>query len=473
MAMTHPGCQSIGAGFFLFIALFSSATPVGQAQSPAHQVRAADIVIPPDIGYVIQTTEPTLSATQPEAPVVIHIHEAHVNIEAQRHIIAILEQLIQQHGLRLILLEGGEGDPSLSYLRAYGPLEDRKLVAERYLTKGLLTGVEYLDMVSDAPLILWGVERQALYKQHINTFVELEALQQRLKPAVQAAQEVARRLAPSLYEPALLELNDKAASFESETLSLADSAQFLSEHVTQAGLSLDTDAPQLATFVQLSRMERAAADPGALAKDPSYVSLRAQLEPAILSEQLDALIIRLRSRLALSAPSQRLQALQEEVELTAKLVEQRLSPSEYRRLRALTLPGLAQRWQTFFSDQCRLHNVPVPSFERLGTLEQTLPEFLGFYEIAAARDEALVANTLAKLRETGEPLAVLITGGFHAPQIGAQLTAAGLTIVSVVPKITTPTNERLYQAVLNYKHGRGTLEAVNAAVTSTQRGTTQ
>jgi 2-methylisocitrate lyase-like PEP mutase family enzyme len=93
-----------------------------------------------------------------------------------------------------------------------------------------------------------------------------------------------------------------------------------------------------------------------------------------------------------------------------------------------------------------------------------LPELLGFYELAATRDDALVANALAKLRATGEPLAALITGGFHGPRITAQLAAAGYPVVSVAPKITTPTNEQLYQAVLNYKHGHGTLAEVEAQV---------
>lgn len=438
------------------------ATPVALAQPSAKPVRAADIAISPDIGYVIQTTEPTSATPSTPAPLIVHIHEAHVNLDAQRHIIAILEQLIQQHGLRLLLLEGGQGDASLAYLRAWAPADDRKIVAEEYLAKGLISGEEYMDMVSDHPLTLWGVERQALYEQHINAFIALEPLRPRVMPAVRAAREAAQRLAPRLHAPALLELSAAADSFERDTLSLADFAILLSDRATQAGLSLDTEAPQLATFVELSRIERTAADPGAIANNPRYAGLRAQLQPAILSEQLDTCLATLRRRLAVTPPSRQLQAVEEEIELVGKLLEQRLSPTDYRRIRALTLSGLAQRWRTVLPapSLARQAGLALPSLERLDELEHALPELFAFYDLAHQRDEALVENALAKLRETGEPLAVLITGGFHAPHIGAKLRAAGVAVVSVAPNITTPTNEQLYQAVLRYKHAHGSLAEV-------------
>jgi len=82
----------------------------------------------------------------------------------------------------------------------------------------------------------------------------------------------------------------------------------------------------------------------------------------------------------------------------------------------------------------------------------------------------LVQRTLAKLRETGEPLAVLITGGFHAPEITRRLREAGLGLVTAVPKIDQATDEARYRAILHYKNGDGSLDAVTALQPSTTTG---
>ena len=65
---------------------------------------------------------------------------------------------------------------------------------------------------------------------------------------------------------------------------------------------------------------------------------------------------------------------------------------------------------------------------------------------------------------------MLITGGFHAPQIAKRLTDQGVGVVCVAPKINTPTNEQLYRAVLKYKSGHGTFEDVEAVAHQPSKG---
>ena len=61
---------------------------------------------------------------------------------------------------------------------------------------------------------------------------------------------------------------------------------------------------------------------------------------------------------------------------------------------------------------------------------------------------------------------MLITGGFHSPQITQQLKDQGVGLVVVAPKITHATDDRLYHAVLKYKSGHGTFEEVTAIANS-------
>ena len=172
---------------------------------------------------------------------------------------------------------------------------------------------------------------------------------------------------------------------------------------------------------------------------------------------------------SLSTPeSRQLQAILEEVDLVEKLLELALSPEEYQRLGAVDLHGLAARWEQFLNAQLARQGLPTRSFQALAELEAKLPTLQQFYQSAQQRDEQLVQRALAKLRETGEPIAVLITGGFHAPEITKRLTAQGVGTVVVTPKVITPTNERLYRAVVKYKSGHGSLDEVMALANHSQ-----
>src|SRR5262245_1655554 len=67
--------------------------------------------LPRELGHL---SAPTLafSESNPSSPVIYIIQDAHGNEIAQRNVAAILDILASQHGLRLILVEGGEGDAS-------------------------------------------------------------------------------------------------------------------------------------------------------------------------------------------------------------------------------------------------------------------------------------------------------------------------------------------------------------------------
>ena len=85
-------------------------------------------------------------------------------------------------------------------------------------------------------------------------------------------------------------------------------------------------------------------------------------------------------------------------------------------------------------------------------LEGRLPSCKNDYETANLREEAMIRNTLAKLNETKERIAVLIAGGFHFPKIAEGLKDRGIGILDVTPKISQPLDEKLYLSVLREKH---------------------
>ena len=511
-------CQapfSYGVGVFLAGALCLLCAPT-RAYSAAP---SSDIVIPSDLGYVVETHAPA----SPDEPLIVHIQEAHANLEGQRHLISILEQLIAQRHLKLILVEGGHGNVGLAYLRDFGSLETRKEVAEKYLALGILSGEEYLDMVSDHPLILWGVEQDDLYQQNVKAFLDVEPLQAAALPVLVALREAVDELKPVVSDPALLELEAKRAAFEQEQLGLAAYGQFLDGLAQRQGLSAD-ESPQLKRFLEVHRLEQdlrleqvqqeqravleqlsatlkpadfdeliaqarqmkaktlrpeafyaslqaratasqidlSSAAP-TLARYIRYITQSARVAPAILSDELEQLAARLRKQLTSSIESQKLSAIAEQVELVRKLVDLELSPEEYKTFQSLAMDGLCDGWARGLNGLLAQHGLPRRPFDQLAGLQAMLPAVQRFYSAANDRDQALVDNTLAKIRDSGERIAVLITGGFHAPRLSKLLEEQGAGLVVVTPKVTQATNEALYHAVLKYKSGHGSFEDVVAA----------
>ncbi|HAM41438.1 MAG TPA: hypothetical protein DCP69_08910, partial [Candidatus Omnitrophica bacterium] len=157
-----------------------------------------------------------------------------------------------------------------------------------------------------------------------------------------------------------------------------------------------------------------------------------------------------------------LRAVIEELALVEACLQLRLTAEEALRLASMQTDDLSFRWARTLKSMAQRHGLSVGSFEGLEALQQALPAFLRFYEIARRRDETLAANAIEKLRISGERLAVLITGGFHSDRITDALHAQGFGVVEVAPRIDHPTDDRLYHAVLKYKHGQGSLSEVLA-----------
>lgn len=464
----------------------------------------SDLVIPPELGYITETHPPTTSTS---GPLVIHIQEAHANPEARRHIAEMLARLVEQEGLRLILVEGGEGDVGLSSLRALGSAEARKETAERYLNLGLLSGEEYLDLVSDRSLTLWGIEDQALYQRHIETFLTTEPVREAAAPVVASLRKAVDALQSRLYPADLKELEAKAHAFAEEQLALAEYADYLVRTarrqavpeaayphllrvlelhrleqeldpaqvhreqvalVTQLGPrvapeqleDLTTMARQMNEHPALreefyTRLERLAADAG-LSLDPypqlvrylTYLQQHRRLEVSALMQELDELVMRLRRTLADTPECRRLQAIAEQTDLLEKLMALQLSPPDYERIKTSSLPGALSDW------------TDVLNPEQISQLATAVPVLRKFYEVAAARDDALATHALAKLAESRERVIVVITGGFHSPSLTRRLTERGFGVVVVTPNVSQPTNDQVYRAALKYKHGRGSLSEV-------------
>ena len=484
---------------------------------PIVAAKKAQITIPPELGFIVDTRQ----AEDGSSPIIVHLQEAHANPDAQRQLVEILRLLIERHGLRLILVEGGHGDVGLKRLRAHGTPEVRRRVLDKYLHAGIMSAEEYLDVTTEEPLILWGVEQPALYQEQLDAFLAAEPLTAGVAGVLSEVRQALDVLKPMVFDQALIDLEQRTSAFDAHELELDAYVEALSALASRQGVALEA-FPSVATLIRLrdleqgldlaavsseqteaigrlaERMESAELDAliararemkaGTLAKAGfyadfsqtavshgidlsrypnlsrylAYLEERAGLESSGVSGELARLAQQLRVSLTASPESRHLRAVIEELALVEACLQLRLTAEEALRLASMQTDDLSFRWARTLKSMAQRHGLSVGSFEGLEALQQALPAFLRFYEIARRRDETLAANAIEKLRISGERLAVLITGGFHSDRITDALHAQGFGVVEVAPRIDHPTDDRLYHAVLKYKHGQGSLSEVLA-----------
>ncbi|MBI3020873.1 MAG: hypothetical protein HYY59_02590 [Candidatus Omnitrophica bacterium] len=486
------GPLGIGLYALLFFSLAKVALPAPSPSSSSSvpSLRAADVFIPPEIGSIAQVYEaPT---ADPSAKLLIVIQDTHVNYEAQKHLADILDWLVSRYGIRLILVEGGEGDVSLSHLRSRGSRAVRQQVAEERLRSGFLSGEEYLDIVSDDPLILWGVDDPTLYDAHLKVFLDVERVPEAVGRDLGQLRQMLERVRAQAPNEALRRFETIQARFDAGKLGFGEYLDSLLGESKRLGVAIAT-YPNLQRLVTASEWEaqmdvkqveeeqrqimerlrpqateqewatlRATADKLrageigsvtfytqlealaqqahlALADFPHlvhyirYLRLKADLEPRPLWFELGEVQRQLKWRLASSASEAALTSLADRVAFCERLAALEWTPADYQAYREQPDQIRVTQWLPALRGHAARVGV---AFDWAGdgtALEAHLARAVRFYTIAHARDAELARRALSKMEADGERMAALIAGGFHTGDLIERLTKQQAQLVVVTP----------------------------------------
>lgn len=475
---------------------------------PIRGVTVSDLFVPAKAGQVV-VRQPA-SRDTPARRTVIIIQDAHVNYEAQKHIADVIAYLATTYGIQLVLVEGGTGDASLSYLRQYATPEQRQEVAERHLRKGEISGDEYLDLIADYPLTLWGIESPALYDENLRVFLSTESIREATLPAVRHLRAALTVAKAARYPEALRALEQAAADYQSKSLSLKAYVEQLDGWLKQAALPA-ADYPRIQAFLRTSEQEQSldlgfiqqeqqralqALEPGlapegwqrivaagkevqagtrsqasyyigleeALLELPGglnpyprltayvhYLRTAEEILPAELTRELRQLAWALRARLAQTPEARRLVEIDQGLELLRRLLALDLTPDEHKALTA-QLEQTAD-WPSAWAEVLTREGVPEALIATLPQIAQAVPEAATFYAVAAKRDIEIANRIVAKLSEDQARAAILRIGGYHVPQVAKLLGERGIDVAVVTPKVTQETDEANYARMLKVKSG--------------------
>ncbi len=192
-----------------------------------------------------------------------------------------------------------------------------------------------------------------------------------------------------------------------------------------------------------------------------YLKLSKKLDlPKILTEQ-KSLENAVYEKLFMNTDEKSLIQASKNLEILKKLLDLTLVPEEYDEYRKNKSSFDITQMTGFLNQQ--IMNLKA-YYENAVFLESGYEKIVKqaeeFYELTYTRDQKFVENMLAKMDERmpatkasagssfGEEKAVLITGGYHSPNLKSLLKAKGISYIYLQPQVLQETNQRRYEEIL-------------------------
>ncbi|NQS88864.1 hypothetical protein HQ584_03640, partial [Patescibacteria group bacterium] len=441
---------------------------------------------------------------------IIHIQDAHLNYEAQKNLAHILEELIDKYDLKLILVEGGKGDVGLSHFRKY-PKDRRDRIAEKYLRKGLISGEEYLDIISDYPLKIYGIENEKLYQENVKLFFEIENFRKEAEAYLNQIKVKINLLKQRLFNKEELtfdkekELFSKNGDFQkyisylkkiSKNLNINISAKYPNLNVISnlqalegkiefdtarkerdrlIGLltkilykqelgellakSLEFRTNKLSTSEYYQYLKNLAANAGIIFEDYKklaqyikYISIYEQVDPEGVFNEIDLLETEIKNKYFTNKTQKKIDDISCNLSILTDFVNLKLLPHKYARYTNNKSDFSIESWISFINQWLKRYG--NEKLKIINTpIDNKLEKLERFYKIVAERDIGFVDNALKTMDESNEDIAILITGGFHTTNLTHLFKEKQISYIVIAPKVNACNpDDNLYSSVLKLKN---------------------
>lgn len=151
------------------------------------------------------------STTGQSKTFIIHIQDAHANLSGQQNLAGALDEIMTKYAVKLVLVEGGSKDDTLTPLKSIATPDVWKKVAKKFLIEGKISGEEYLNLTSDHPMKIMGIEDKELYMQSLKTYAELAQKRETILLNLKKVQSALDKLKKKYYPVQLLNYEKLAA----------------------------------------------------------------------------------------------------------------------------------------------------------------------------------------------------------------------------------------------------------------------
>lgn len=463
-----------------------------------------DINIPYDIGDV---SEAVMNGS---GEVIINIQDAHASLSSQYSIVDILDNLVSNYDVKFIALEGAEGFVDTSLLRTFPDKRIRKETAEFLMKEGRMSAGEFFDATRDEnDIVLYGVEDDALYNRNVESFREI--IDQRVAYSEEVTKLIAQldALSEKVFSPEIRTLEERSRMHREGRMSFSDYWESVSVIADKRGVSRDglpnvdklllaiamekginfaranlerkqlidalsgqmdrKDIEELVLKSLLFKQNKVSQadyhgylsrlagqygldteDYGNLIAFTEYVTLYESIDIMALFGEIAELEGRMREALYRNGDERELHDWMKLVRLVGNLYNVELSNDDCAYIMSRKKDCNGARCAGFIKKACLKYGVTIEGGYDAGHIFTGVDEALGFYRVAESRNNALLMNTLKRMKAEGKRVAALITGGYHTRGLTELMRKNKLSYLVVVPKFEKG-RERPYIAILTNK----------------------
>ncbi len=429
---------------------------------------------------------------------VIHIQDAHSNFSGQENLARTLDEIMNRYKVRLVMVEGGSRDDTLTPVKKIASQEIWKKVARSFLIDAKISGEEYLNLTSSHPMKINGIEDPALYRKSVRAYADLADAREKALDYLKRVRVSVEKIKNRLYPQELLDYENSKnspeeeharvlgliAKYPLETASFPNLRRLADLKNAEARIDfVRANLEQAALFSELSRKGARVSEPAAQARagkgrDASsfghFQNILTAAEDKNISLNRFPELLRYRDYLK-GFSEVDIDAVIDEMEKAEdRIYAVRLGADDARLLRAidryLALLSTAHSIQmttkdfSFFkaneSDygtgaclawinrkltELGYSGELVPASDVLDEGKDALE---AFYRSVSERDFAFVKNAEKVMVEENEKVAVLITGGYHTPHLKELFQKKGWAYAVLAPVVTGETNQKKYEEVL-------------------------
>lgn len=418
-----------------------------------NSISPEDITIPEQYGTIIETHKGT------NGKLIIHIQDAHCNYEGQINEAKIIESLIEDYGLNVILGEGHINSDDYKNLRSMASLETRKEVADSLVRDAYFTGINYLDLATDYPTKIRGLEERSLYDSHVASLWEIDKFKDLAREYVNKMIVVSESIKPRIYSEDLLELDNKKKAYDNEETELLEYYGYLYKKAEGMEMPLYTfpnfqnliKASDLEKKIDLVKVRDGSATDEEMNLYGEYLEATRDLNINELFKEEPLLEDVVQDILAVNSDQRKLLRTAKALTIVKNLLKIKVVPEEYKYFTDNKNDFDPQFWTDFLAEKSRELNIATDMPGNYYIISDNLPKIEEFYSIAAERDNLFITKTEEYMGNENARLGVLVAGGFHTPVLTKLLSGKGYSYVVISPKVTTETDDALYRWALKLK----------------------
>ncbi|MFA5499648.1 MAG: hypothetical protein WC404_01050, partial [Candidatus Omnitrophota bacterium] len=467
-------------------------------------INLREFSIPRNLG----TTKEAQSFNSKE--VIINIKDAHDNLSAQESIVGLLDNLVTNYDIRTIAVEGSAGYVDTSIISSFPDREIKKELSDKLMAEGLISAAEYYSIITESGVAIYGIDDKKLHSEDMDAFRTcLEKRQYNYKKA-RALYQCLAALEDNIYSAELrvLEANSilknngnvgftnrwdniraigekngvKPASFANinnllQAIALEKKCDFNSTNTERQALM-----NELKTTIDKNKLEELIlksisfklgkisasmyyshlVDLARLAKidlEKKYPNILTYVEYMTLYESVDINALkdevidyenRIKEKVFRNEDEKTLAGLLRKASMLQDLIEVKLTSTSLKYFDEHRKEFNQQEFTDFINRMYKKYDMKIPSDLDIEGIFEAMPAAETFYALTLKRNDAIVANTIKYMRDKGETVAALVTGGFHTDGIVELLKKDKLSYLIILPKFDKK-KERPYITIITNK----------------------